>query len=187
MTNEANPVSRPSPRFLRFSMRGMIALVLVIGVWLGWLVRSTRIQREAVAAIERAGGKVSYNWEWSDAKPTPTGKPWAPRWLIDRIGIDFFGHVTSVEFHLPYSLTDGPIVEFANFTRLQRLVFTSMTSSDAGLLSLKNLADLRELDLSHCLVTDKEADELGGPHKLGVTSRFVRSLNRSRSESLQRA
>ena len=49
----AVPVARPWRRFLRFSVRGLIVLVLVIGVWLGWLVRSARIQREAVAAIRK--------------------------------------------------------------------------------------------------------------------------------------
>jgi hypothetical protein len=51
--------ARPWQRFLRFSVRGLIVVVLVIGVWLGWLVRSARIQREAVAAIRIAGGNVS--------------------------------------------------------------------------------------------------------------------------------
>jgi hypothetical protein len=43
-------------KFLRFSVRGLIVLVLVIGAALGWFVRGARTQRDAVAAIERAGG-----------------------------------------------------------------------------------------------------------------------------------
>ncbi len=49
----SGPVSRPWQRFLRFSVRGLIVLVLVIGAGLGWIVRSAQVQREAVAAIER--------------------------------------------------------------------------------------------------------------------------------------
>jgi hypothetical protein len=45
---------------LRFSVRGLIVLVLLVGGWLGWIVRNARIQREAVAAIERAGRHVAY-------------------------------------------------------------------------------------------------------------------------------
>ena len=56
-TTPANPASRPLRRFLRFSVRGMIVLVLLIGCWSGWLVRSARIQREAVAAT-LVGGSV---------------------------------------------------------------------------------------------------------------------------------
>ncbi len=86
----------PWRRYLRFSVRGLIVLVLVIGGWLGWIVRSARIQREAVAAIKDARGQVWYDWEWSSGEPIPDGKPWAPKFLVDLIGVDYFGHVTVV-------------------------------------------------------------------------------------------
>ena len=50
MPDQTKPVARPWRRFLRFSVRGLIVLVLVIGGWFGWVVRSARIQREAVAS-----------------------------------------------------------------------------------------------------------------------------------------
>ena len=106
MNDQAQPVSRPWRSFLRFSVRGLIVVVLLFGGWLGWLVRSARIQREAVAAITKAGGKVKYDWEWRDGNKIPTGEdPWAPLRLVDYIGVDYFGHVTVVEFYLPYALT----------------------------------------------------------------------------------
>jgi hypothetical protein len=55
-TTLTGPVSRTWRRFLRFSVQGMIVVLLLVGGWLGWLVRSARIQREAVAAITTAGG-----------------------------------------------------------------------------------------------------------------------------------
>jgi hypothetical protein len=54
----AGPVSRPWRRYLRFSVRGLIVVVLLMGAWLGSIVRSARIQREAVAAIRKVGGRV---------------------------------------------------------------------------------------------------------------------------------
>ncbi len=66
MTDQAVPVSRPWRRFLRFSVRGMIVVVLLIGIGLGWIVRAirgARIQRDAVLAIKNAGGFVQYNGE----------------------------------------------------------------------------------------------------------------------------
>ena len=39
MPDQAKPVARPWRRFLRFSVRGLIVLVLVIGAGLGWTVR----------------------------------------------------------------------------------------------------------------------------------------------------
>ena len=68
MTDQARHVSRPWRRFLRFSVRGMIVVVLLIGVWMGWLVRNTRIQREAIAAIRKAGGRVLYDWQWKNGR-----------------------------------------------------------------------------------------------------------------------
>ena len=90
----AGTVARSWRRFLRFSVRGLIVLVLVIGVWLGWIVRSARIQREAVAAIQHAGGQVAYDWEnvhrskWSEKLiyPRPNRKPIWPQWLIHALG-----------------------------------------------------------------------------------------------------
>jgi internalin A len=94
----ANPVARPWQRFLRFSVRGLIVLVVVIGAGLGWLVRSARIQSEAVAAIEKAGGEVHFDWEQKNGTVAPGGKPWEPARFVKLLGVDYFGHVTHVSF-----------------------------------------------------------------------------------------
>jgi hypothetical protein len=64
----------PQPR--RLSLRGLIIVVLLAGGLLGWFVRSARIQRQAVAAIEKAGGSVAYEWDFQNGSPIPNGKPW---------------------------------------------------------------------------------------------------------------
>ena len=99
--DQAKTVSRPWRRFLRFSEWGLIILLLVAGAGLGWIVRSARIQREAVAAILDAGGCVSYEWDvwdWNDRPGRPGREPWGPRWLVKLIGIDYFGNVADVDF-----------------------------------------------------------------------------------------
>ena len=96
MLDQAKPVSSPLRRSLRFSVRGLVVVVLVIGAGLGWLVRNARIQRDAVAVIERGGGGVSYDWDLQSASISAAGKPWAPSWLVDLVGIDYFGHVRLV-------------------------------------------------------------------------------------------
>jgi hypothetical protein len=60
---QAEPISHPWRRHLRFSVRGLIGLVLVIGAGLGWIVRQAHIQRDAVAAIKKADGVVRYDWQ----------------------------------------------------------------------------------------------------------------------------
>src|SRR5262245_42630968 len=82
---------RPWWNRLRLSLRGLIALVLLIGGGMGWMVRSARVQRDAVAALERTPSAVFYDWQRVkigslsgyklDAAP-----PW-PRWLGDPLGV----------------------------------------------------------------------------------------------------
>ena len=116
MTAKPKPLSRPWWNYVRFSLRALIVLVLLIGCGLGWPVRSAHVQRDAVAAIRRAGGNVLYDWEWNNGKSIARGKPWAPRWLTDLTGVDYFDHVTSV--WLQPVPTDGAIVEVGHLTQL---------------------------------------------------------------------
>ena len=37
-----------------------------------------------------------YDWQWKNGDFDPLGEPWAPKWLVDRIGVDYFGHVVRV-------------------------------------------------------------------------------------------
>jgi hypothetical protein len=164
----AGPVSRPWRRFLRFSVRGMIVLVLVVGGGLGWLVRSARIQRDAVAAIEKVGGSVSYNWEWSNGKSIPGGKPWAPRWLVDLIGVDYFGHVTIAWLSPPLNATNATLAAVARLTRLERLVLIGTSADDAALAHLKGLGKLSSLNLGFTQVTDAGLAHLKGLSNLSI-------------------
>ena len=51
MTDHAQNAPHPWRDLLRFSVRGMIVLVLVISVWLGWLVRSAQTSASAEAYV----------------------------------------------------------------------------------------------------------------------------------------
>ena len=63
-------------------------------------IRSAQIQRDAVVAIQNAGGFVRYDWEW------PAQEPWAPRWLVNLVGVPYFGNVIAVEFAPSSTATD---------------------------------------------------------------------------------
>ena len=39
---------------------------LFLGGRLGWIVHRAKIQRDAVAAIQRAGGSAFYEWDFRD-------------------------------------------------------------------------------------------------------------------------
>ncbi|MFI5456455.1 MAG: hypothetical protein ACHRXM_13480 [Isosphaerales bacterium] len=46
-------------------------LVLVLGGGLGWIVHRAQIQRDAVAAIQRAGDSAFYEWDFRDGVILP--------------------------------------------------------------------------------------------------------------------
>jgi hypothetical protein len=171
MSDQAEPVSRPWRRYLRFSVRGLILVVLLVGGWLGWIVRSARMQREAVAAITDAGGKVLYDWECRDGMRIPGGRPWVPAWLVDRIGVDYFGHIIGVRFELSLAnlLVDTPgsvqakrlpLTEVGRLTQLEALTFYGAGWDDADLSPLKGLQHLKELELSLFSPSDTQLTSL---------------------------
>jgi Leucine Rich repeat len=172
MTDQANPASRPRRRLLRVSVREMILLVLLVGGWLGWYVRSVRIQREAVAAIEKAEGRVWYNWQYKEGISSWhwVGDPWAPGWLVDRLGVDYFGRVVAIDqsgwITHSRSFTDKDMVPVGHLTGLVELRLWSSSVTDAGLAELNRLARVERLKLYGSKVTDAGLIRLRGFSRL---------------------
>jgi hypothetical protein len=142
-------------------VRGLIVVVLVIGAGLGWIVRQAHIQRDAVAAIWKAGGVIQYEWQWRDGNSTPLGKPWAPTWLVELIGVDYFGHVTLAEIQWPSTGPDALLAQVGRLTQLDVLI-SSASLSDAGLVHLQGLTKLELLDISGTKITDARLVHLKG-------------------------
>ncbi len=160
MNDQAKPVPRLRRRFLRFSVRGMIVLVLLIGGGLGWLVRCAHSQRDAVAAIRAASGAVQYEWEWKNGKAIDAGSPPTPKSLIELLGIDFFGDVTTVRLNyatilgLNHTKVDAAIMRVGLLPRLEKLDLEASTIDDAKLANVQGLTGLVELNLVNTRVTD---------------------------------
>jgi hypothetical protein len=165
--------SHPVRILLRFSVRALIVLVLVLGGVLGWIVRSARVQRDAVAAIEKAGGGVWYDWELKDGSPSPNPRPWWSRWLADHVGVDYFSSVVGVAFFQGGS--DAEAVHVGRLSRLVDLDLQGPSVTDAGLAHLKGLTSLQVLNLSNTQVTDA-----GLTHLKRLTSLQVLWLNNTR-------
>jgi hypothetical protein len=161
-----------SPKSLRrrlgLSVRGLMVLVLILGGVPGWILYRARVQREAVAAIRRAGGSVGYDSDWSN--PTaPAGSasrrsPWSPKWLVDRLGTDLLLNAVSV--HVPQGASDSELVHAGCLTRLESLVVHPSTVTDAGLVHLRELTSLSILSLAGTRVSDAGLAHLKGLTKL---------------------
>ena len=86
-------------RYLHISVRGMIALVVVIALGLAWggasHVATCRPRGGNDPRV--ADGSVKYNWEYRDGESVPNGSPPAPQQIVEFVGVDHFGSVTAVE------------------------------------------------------------------------------------------
>ena len=61
MTTTPPSTPKPRRRWLQFSLRTLVVLMLLLGAGFGWLaheVDRARTQQKAVAAIEKLGGRV---------------------------------------------------------------------------------------------------------------------------------
>jgi hypothetical protein len=185
----AEPGLHPWRKYLRFSVRGLIVLVLAMGTGLGWIVREAHIQRDAVAAILKTGGVVFYDWDWPDGAWISAAKPRARSWLVDLVGVDYFGHAAYVGFplHRRAAATDATLAEVGRLTRLQRLDVFSSPVTDAGLVHPKGLTKLSVLGLAGTQVTDAGLAHLKGLTELNyldlagtqVTDAGVRELSQA--------
>jgi internalin A len=183
--------SRPWWSYVRFRLRLLIAIVLLIGASLGWIVNRVRVQREAVAAIRSAGGQVFYDWEWKNrrlARNSRVNKPRGPKWLLDRLGVDYFNHIVYVSLTEPASdeimaqigqlngleilwlpgsrVTDTGLSHLNGLTRLRTLVLLRTPITDAGLAHLEGLYSLEQLYLGETAITDAGLAHLKGLYSL---------------------
>ena len=53
-----------------------------------------------MAAIERAGGRVMYDFEWTNRNTLAGSRITNARMARDLIGVDYFGHLTDVWLYL---------------------------------------------------------------------------------------
>jgi hypothetical protein len=167
--------SSPMAKFFQLSTRGLMILVLVVGVWLGWLVNAARVQRSAVTAIEKSGGRAWYCWQRNslDAyRADPEERPWWPGWVIDRFGIDLFGSVVKVDF-AGAGATDHDLIHVGHLSGLEYLSITSEPRvSGVGFQQLARLTNLRCLNLMSTSIRDAELIYLGGLENLEELNLF---------------
>ena len=164
--NSTDPTTTPKPRrrWLQFSLRTLLVLVLVIGCGFGWLgmkLRKAREQREAVKAIEKLGGWVSYEDASSSKIRT------AVVWVGKLLGEDLSGDVRYVDLS-ETQVTDAGLKHLRGLTQLQVLTLDSTQVTDAGLEHLRGLTQLRELQLANTQVTDAGLEHLRGLTQLGL-------------------
>jgi Leucine Rich repeat len=168
MTTTPTTTPKPKRRWLQFSLRTLMVLMLVLGCGFGWLgmkVKQAREQREAVKAIRAVGGDVVYDYQEfaDDFVVLHAPKPSSPEWLRERLGEDFFHNVVRVNLHGPKVGADclaqlrSPLGDLRHLRRL-KLFATNVT--DAELVHLRALTQVTYLLLNESGITDAGLSQL---------------------------
>jgi hypothetical protein len=161
--NNANP-PKPKRRWYQFSLRTLLVLLLVAGVFLGWRTHRARTNRQRVASvrnavdeIEKLSGKV--DWKYEVLRDTT----WLERMFDDPGGADDpvgVLNVSHVHLGASTSVTDAGLETLKELTSLRRLRISSSHITDAGLKYLKGLTNLESLELRGTEATDAEMQRL---------------------------
>lgn len=173
---ESEGTKKPRRRWLQFGLRSLLMAMTTFGVWLGVHMQRVRRQKEGVQAIREFGGCVHYDFQ---AAPKPIGwqydsriEPPLPKWLLSRLGEDFFYNV--VEVNLVYdstlgsakanpNVTDAALTNLDSFPKLRGLYLKETQATDDSLRlvgKLKGLIDLYMWDAA--TITDEGIAHLSG-------------------------
>jgi hypothetical protein len=181
-------------RLLRFSLRTLLIVVTVLGIWLGLKVSAARRQKEAVEAVLNAGATVVYDYQMKPRRPFPpavsslvgmqvgvklpdfqqdaTAQISGPAWLRERLGDDYFRTVVAVYFNRPKdSITKSDVDALAKLPEVQSFVFDGREHrsvfGDADFSVLSRLHSLRMLSIMNCSeVNGSLLAELANPGNL---------------------
>lgn len=141
---------------------------------MSWYVQSVRTQQAAVAAIRKAHGSVTYDWEWGRTNPhiiDDNARPQPPRWFATRVGVDYVGNVVGVNLVPqragdPSRANDETMVHVGRLGHLEVLSLSHTAVTDEGLARLEGLTNLQSLDLIEIPIGDDGLAHLQGLSQL---------------------
>jgi hypothetical protein len=195
MTTTTASAARPERRWLRLSLRSLLAGIGLIAIVLAWFTTSWRSQRQAITTIERLGGSVGYDYQFVGGDPQgtsiPNAQPPGPQWLRRMLGNEPFQQVVQVTL-VGDRYRDGDLGVLEGLPRLQTIllfncsqitndglkhlgrhpdvrylnIYRNPKISDAGLAHLRALTSLETLHLDGSRVTDAGLDFLKAMNRL---------------------
>ena len=162
MALPAETSTPPSRRFnwrWRFSLRALLCLITVLGVWFDWALKSASDQQRAVAAIRAAGGEVQYDFEYLS---NPFANAPQPSWLGRIFGVDLFHDVVEAQIGSEVSADelDVYISELHHLPNLRSLSIENWHVTAAVLERLPELKQLESLYVSGKRIDDRVPEAL---------------------------
>ena len=174
-------VTKSKRRWLRRSLWGALAFVLIISIPCSWIVMTVyhtqkrtwveaKRQRNAVRAISKSGGAVFYDFqegEWGPNMERPDTRPPGIAWLQDYLGVDLFADIIGVDYNLQsahgdeYKITDANVLSsLKDLSQLRTLSLLGTGVTDAALPHIKGLPQLTTLVLLGTKVSDEGVKKL---------------------------
>jgi hypothetical protein len=173
--------ARVARRRLSIRLSVLLALVLPVAVYLGWLTNRARRQRELIGIVRSMGGVVTFDYERSAPGSRPKLEPPGPRWLRRWVGDEYFQQITEISVFSSgsKSLSAAQRAQGRYDARLLRLIAAQKhlnvlrirvdgsRVTDAGLAALAGLSELESLQIQSAeLLTDEGLQALRGLSKL---------------------
>lgn len=154
--SEKHPKGR---RWFQFRLWTLLAAVLVLSLPLSWFamrMERARKQREAVEAIEKAGGHTGFSLNDLIARSS-TRKP-ERTWLRGLLGDDFFDPV--LQAYMSTNTSNDDLEHLKALPRLRILDLRDTQITDVGLKHLCELRGLKFLWIHNTQVTPEGVKEL---------------------------
>ena len=159
-TTTAPTTPKPRRRWLQFSLRTMILIMLLIGCGLGWFAherKQARDQRKAAMEIKQLGGVAMQCGRY---EPQNGWKSRVPSWLKRILGDDVFLTISYVSLRKSKA-TDKDLVRLRAFPQLKELDLSESHITDAGLVHLDGTPRLQKLTIGRGAITDEGLVHVG--------------------------
>jgi Leucine-rich repeat (LRR) protein len=130
--------------WLQFSLRTLLIVLTLFGIWLGVRINLARKQRETVQTILATKGDVKYrDLEYPSIQ---SREPRKLSWLETQLGLDFFYDIDEVGLRGD-SATDKTLEQVGKFPRVRQVWISHAQITDDGLTHMRTLRQLEGLGL----------------------------------------
>jgi Leucine-rich repeat (LRR) protein len=165
MTTEQSTIPRPKRRWYQYSLRTLLIIVTLFAVACSWFavkLQQARRQREAVEAIVKLGGWVAYDYQLDASGNIWQGmEPAGPAWLRKILGDDFFRTVVYAQ-----PKDDASMLILKDLSEIRRLDLRNSQVTDTGMTVIKDLKRLQWLAIRHLPISDIGLINLQGLYQL---------------------
>jgi hypothetical protein len=160
-SHDAQVIGGGNWRWFRFSLRTLLLLLTVVGIWLGYTVNAARRQRAAVNTLQGSGVTIMYDYMETAARTWSTsGKPSGPDWLRNALGLDYFHYPVYASVRSRVENTNDIVAALYALPGLKTLMLAGDSINDETIGELGPLDRLEELHITAAHVTDRGLKQL---------------------------